>query len=1409
MVGLIMLACGFIDMEQRPRERTPSKLEGRVSRRRNGAASGVSGPWPSLSILLPQLRSSPSSSSSDSSPDYSSEGPSTSQTRRNSPSASRIQQIPDSLAHKNQGKFKEERVVPQAESKEESATGSPRSNVRMEPNAPPPTSAPPYMTSAAGYIPQQHYEYVHPESQGLYPVDQPYYVSNEYNTHYIHEVPADSRYVVEQGQPAQMGYYQNGPNQMEAVHCNGYPPHPQPSSSAIYMAPGYPPAPGPSGAVYISAVPPQGYPDARVYPDQVRMSYPPGNRNVSQILHASRSAEQVSSPHMTNSPMDMTGPRPGPDSSPSKVSQKGGSKKRPSTTSLPSIPANDPNEPKKQFQCQDCKKYVSSARNLKRHENSCKAKKTSVGGPPSDKPASAGSPAKAPSPNKPAPIPQPPSNYPPPYPNTTNAAMPPVSVPYPPHGPPPPPPGRFPGYPQSAVPQANPGPIFEYPSTGMTSGMHSAPPVISSYNPPLPSYPGPSPQHHPPPQSTAFQQRHAAPPAEFNEGNNGYGFSQNMEAYLDTTIDEVGHNPLAFIGGADYDSGHSGEQSMSATSEFASASNSQLKEDHNESKPDNGNTHQAGASDASKAGKKSEKNTKPTDFQCDDCKKYMCSQRSLRRHRTTCKMIPQNNIPAPPTGSSANPQPVNPVMKEESKLKPDPQCHCGQSFTDVEKFESHKATCKEVKKEIGATSEGPSPFNGEKTLMPPPEAEESKEEQNGPQQYQEVKYEQPGTSNVTVGEHLRQIHGKPIQVPVQKKLIKKPPILNRKGTEGEDQTNHVTQQQLPPQHPHAQLQHLQQVPHLMQAQAIHMQYQQGPPHDAPHNQQNPLPQQQAPHGQNAENEEEANRKSEQVADVVNSVVEKIRRQNESWESQPLKRPAPSQQSPVQAKISRQEFNESPKGIPKQKVQNTQQITPQGIQMGVRPQLVMPPRQLIMSQAGYPMGDHAPTSAPPTYVHPLQPTPTSAPPTSAQNIPKEAVRYLCPECCKTYSCRKHMKNHRQKEHGLTDEQVEGTNAAKRVKVNNDGFIINPGYDRENELIRQRFQANPPKPSKKKTSTPTTIPQTNRNEDGRSIVNMQQPHSVPSTQGPSVYYEHGNYTPMSAMDPLSQSSESSTPQYEQLQPMPMDYSQGGPTLGSYPLRPFNHADDLDVWDQIKARVDGPFNHTRADELDVARIAADLKRSAEESQLGELQVAGYHQMTHYSDQMVVESRKPVELAEADSTYCEDLDDASDRMASSTMISKHLNPIGAYMTDVELSHQIHALEAPKVLPKVEKKTPRAQTLGKSDRKRPCPTCGRLLSTDYSLKRHSTKCKQNQSQGSVVTENNLENSNDSAPPEPSTDDSHSADPDSTTLNPPNTASQQSADISESGNQNGTASETIPQNEPPQIAIEQSTAAEN
>lgn len=72
-------------------------------------------------------------------------------------------------------------------------------------------------------------------------------------------------------------------------------------------------------------------------------------------------------------------PHPPSGPEPAKVSGQKPAKKRSSTASLPAAPAAEgkPTDPKKLFQCPDCQKCVSSARNLKRHESSCKAKKAS------------------------------------------------------------------------------------------------------------------------------------------------------------------------------------------------------------------------------------------------------------------------------------------------------------------------------------------------------------------------------------------------------------------------------------------------------------------------------------------------------------------------------------------------------------------------------------------------------------------------------------------------------------------------------------------------------------------------------------------------------------------------------------------------------------------------------------------------------------------------------------------------------------------------------------------------------------------------------------------------------------------------------------------------------------------------
>lgn len=82
----------------------------------------------------------------------------------------------------------------------------------------------------------------------------------------------------------------------------------------------------------------------------------------------------------------------------------------------------------------------------------------------------------------------------------------------------------------------------------------------------------------------------------------------------------------------------------------------------------------------------------------------------------------------------------------------------------------------------------------------------------------------------------------------------------------------------------------------------------------------------------------------------------------------------------------------------------------------------------------------------------------------------------------------------------------------------------------------------------------------------------------------------------------------------------------------------SDDLEIWDQIKSRVDTPYMSTRDDEIDVARIAADLKRSAEfelPQQPSASNGTDFHPHTSESRSNVTST---VERAEADSTFLDD---------------------------------------------------------------------------------------------------------------------------------------------------------------------------
>lgn len=82
------------------------------------------------------------------------------------------------------------------------------------------------------------------------------------------------------------------------------------------------------------------------------------------------------------------------------------------------------------------------------------------------------------------------------------------------------------------------------------------------------------------------------------------------------------------------------------------------------------------------------------------------------------------------------------------------------------------------------------------------------------------------------------------------------------------------------------------------------------------------------------------------------------------------------------------------------------------------------------------------------------------------------------------------------------------------------------------------------------------------------------------------------------------------------------------GSHVAGGSGHLLDLDVWDQIKSKVDQqPAEWSRHDDLETARIAADLKRFAETEM-------------NRNPATFAELKRPVELAEADSTFVEDAD-------------------------------------------------------------------------------------------------------------------------------------------------------------------------
>lgn len=147
------------------------------------------------------------------------------------------------------------------------------------------------------------------------------------------------------------------------------------------------------------------------------------------------------------------------------------------------------------------------------------------------------------------------------------------------------------------------------------------------------------------------------------------------------------------------------------------------------------------------------------------------------------------------------------------------------------------------------------------------------------------------------------------------------------------------------------------------------------------------------------------------------------------------------------------------------------------------------------------------------------------------------------------------------------------------------------------------------SKKSSNKPLPVP----------ASNGQHQSAADQTSSPQVssahFYVAGNANGMHTV----------SPQYEQLQPVPIEYSpQASQQYASNVQQPhYNHpgfmaSDHLEMWDQIKSRVDDPYLATRDDttELDVARIAADLKAEFEVQQPSTASIARKYSTSNGGD-------------------------------------------------------------------------------------------------------------------------------------------------------------------------------------------------
>ncbi|XGW09261.1 hypothetical protein V3C99_011512 [Haemonchus contortus] len=267
-------------------------------------------------------------------------------------------------------------------------------------------------------------------------------------------------------------------------------------------------------------------------------------------------------------------------------------------------------------------------------------------------------------------------------------------------------------------------------------------------------------------------------------------------------------------------------------------------------------------------------------------------------------------------------------------------------------------------------------------------------------------------------------------------------------------------------------------------------------------------------------------------------------------------------------------------------------------------------------------------------------------TSSRQSAPLTSEFQCPECMKTYSCRKNVKRHRMAVHKLSAEEVSRPmSAAQSVGSMGDS---------------------PPLPSLgQQVTNRMPMARSDYKSDGHMLGSPQQ------IVQQARYQDRVNNPWMSPQQMQNSHMESS-------------------------------------WSRSREYVDDE------ESAETARIAAELKRSAEQ------------------EMAEIEGKKPrTELAEADTTFHEESEPSSShihdsaRMQSlSSSVPGQFHPNSA--PNPQMNSWMDQKSAPMEVPHVARSAPQSSLPTTRVNKRPphvCVDCNRVLSSDYSLRRHRLTC--------------------------------------------------------------------------------------